>query len=88
MASSMDGVETTKLLKAKDFKAQGTQLLNEGKFKDANDMYQKILDTLGGKEMGHHETERKDLIQVLKFIYSEKATKFREIFTFLLTSTT
>ena len=65
MASSKDGVETTKLLKAKDFKAQGTQLLNEGKFKDANDMYQKILDTLGGKEMGHHETERKDLIQVL-----------------------
>ena len=65
MASSMDGVETTKLLKAKDFKVQGTQLLNEGKFKDANDMYQKILDTLGGKEMDHHETERKDLIQVL-----------------------
>ena len=65
MASSMDGVETTKLLKAKDFKTQGTQLLNEGNFKDANDMYQKILDTLGGKEMGHHETERKDLIQVL-----------------------
>ena len=63
MASSKNGFEA-KLLKAKDFKAQGTKFLNEGKFKAANDMYQKILDTLGGKEMGHHhETERKDLIQ-------------------------
>ena len=65
MASSKDGVETSKLLEAKDFKAQGTKLLNEGKFKAANEKYQKILDTLEGKVMGRHETERKDIIQVL-----------------------
>ena len=64
MASSKDGVEISKLLEAKDFKAQGTKLLNEGKFKAANEKYQKILDTLEGKVMGRHETERKDLIQV------------------------
>ena len=51
-----------KLLKAKDFKAQGTKCLNEGNFEAAIDKYQQILDTLvGGKEMGCHETERKDL---------------------------
>ena len=66
MASSKDGVETSKLSEAKDFKAQGTKLLHEGKFEAANDKYQKILDTLEGKEMGRHETERKDLIQVKK----------------------
>ena len=64
MASSKDGVETSKLLEAKDFKAQGTKLLNESKFKAANEKYQMILDTLEGKVMGRHETERKDLIQV------------------------
>ena len=64
MASSKD--VKTKLLKAEEFKAQGTKLLNEGKFKAANDMYQKILDTLGGIEMGCYEAERKDLFQVNK----------------------
>ena len=64
MASSKDGVETSKLSEAKDFKAQGTKLLNEGNFKAANEKYQKILDTLEGKVMGRHEAERKDLIQV------------------------
>ena len=64
MASYKDGVETSMLSEAKDFKAQGTKFLNEGKFKAANDKYQKILDTLEGKVMGLHETERKDLIQV------------------------
>ena len=78
MASFKDGVETSKLLKAKDFEAQGTKFLNEGKFKAAKDMYQKILDTLGGKEMGHHhETERKDLIQVLN-----EQTRFDRFFCF------
>ena len=67
MASSKDGVEISELLKAaKDFKVQGLKFLNEGKFKAASDKYQMILDTLEGKEMGHHETERKDLIQVKK----------------------
>ena len=66
MASSKDGVETSKLSEAKDFKAQGTKLLHEGKFEAANDKYQKVLDTLEGKEMGRHETERKDLTQVKK----------------------
>ena len=67
MASSNDVVEISELLKAaKDFKVQGLKFLNEGKFKAASDKYQMILDTLEGKEMGHHETERKDLIQVKK----------------------
>ena len=63
MASSKNGFET-KLLKAKDFKEQGTKLLNEGNFKAANGKYHQVLDSLGGKEIGPHETERKDLIQV------------------------
>ena len=54
----------TKLLKAKDFKEQGTKLLNEGNFKAANGKYHQVLDSLGGKEIGPYETERKDLIQV------------------------
>ena len=60
----MEGDETSKLSEAKGFKAEGTKFLNEGKFKPANDKYQRILDTLEGKVMGRHETERKDLIQV------------------------
>ena len=63
MASSKNGFET-KLLKAKDFKAEGTKLLNEGNFKAANGKYHQVLDCLGGKEIGPYETERKDLIQV------------------------
>ena len=67
MASSKDGVETSEVLKeAKEFKAQGTKFQNEGKFKAASEKYQMILDTLEGKEMGRHETERKDLTQVKK----------------------
>ena len=67
MASSKDGVDPSEILKAaKDFKVQGPKFQNEGKFKAASDKYQMILDTLEGKEMGCHETERKDLIQVKK----------------------
>ena len=62
-----DGIEISELLKAaKDFNVQGLKFLNEGKNKAANDKYQMVLDTLEGKEMGRHEAERKDLIQVQK----------------------
>ena len=62
MAFSKNSFET-KLLKAKDFKEQGTKLLNEGNFKAANGKFHQVLDSLGGKEIGLYETEGKDLIQ-------------------------
>ena len=78
MGESKDDT-TTKLEKAKDFKAKGTQLLKEGKYNEAIDNYQKIIDTLTFEDIyGPNKTESKELLQAGRLNISLCLMKLKE----------
>ena len=55
-----------KIENAKEFKAQGTKLLNEGNYKAAYDKYQMIIDVLqSDKVIEQYEAESLALVQVI-----------------------
>ena len=53
--------------------AQGTQLLQEGDYEDANDKYQMIIDLLESDEViEQYEAEKLALVQVVYFCFAIK----------------
>ena len=63
MAHSNDH-NSTKLQKARDFKAEGTRLLENKEYSKAISVYKEIWNTLEGEEMvKDFESERKKLLQ-------------------------
>ena len=68
MAKNEKSEIAAKIETAKEFKAQGTKLLNEGNYKAANDKYQMIIDVLeSDKVIEQYEAEKLALVQVINF---------------------
>ena len=62
-----------KIEKAKEFKAQGTKLLNKGNYKAANDKYQMLIDVLESDEViEQYNAESSALVQVIYFCFAMK----------------
>ena len=60
--------------KAKEFKAQGTKLLNEGNYEAAYDKYKMIIDVLESDEViEQYEAESLALVQVIYFCFAIKS---------------
>ena len=60
--------------KAKEFKAQGTKLLNEGNYEAAYDKYQMIIDVLESDEVvEQYEVEKLAMVEVVYFCFAIKS---------------